>query len=277
MKKAVGVISLPLMATWLLFSSCTLMYPCGSGFEYCVEDDCVCGLSCARQDCVDLDHVCVGYLFDDTTGVCVDRRYQDRHGLPLLDGIADGETGAVETGDRGTSDGEGDGGTEDTACFEQWTGIHPGGNFWECDAMIDCDAIDAAWDHGLAADEAALVDLVNAIRAEPQTCGQSERAAVGSLEHMPLMRCASRLHAWDQQHRDYYGHSCPDGNGPAYRMAKTGAGSSASENIYMTTMGPEGTVQGWMDSPGHCDIIMNSSKNHIGVGRYGGHWVMKLI
>ena len=201
-------------------------------------------------------------------------------------GTGDGGTGDSGTGDGGTGDGgtgdggTGDGGTgdEDTdECFDQWTGVHPGGNFWECDAMIDCDAIDASWDNGLAADEAEVVELVNAIRAEPQTCGQSERAAVGPLEHMPLMRCASRLHAWDQQYRGYYDHYCPDGYGPGYRMSKTGAGSSAAENIYMTMMGPQGTVQGWMNSPGHCNNIMNGSYSRIGVGRYGGHWVMKLI
>lgn len=158
-----------------------------------------------------------------------------------------------------------------------WSGEHPGGNPWEIDELIDCEAIAASWDCGLAEDEEAVVELVNEMRAEPQTCGETVWPAAGPVEHVPLMRCASRLHAWDQQHRGYYSHDSPEGHGPGYRMNKTGAGTTAAENIFMTTMDPEGTMAGWMNSPGHCQNIMNGDYSYIGVGRFGGHWVMKLI
>lgn len=160
-----------------------------------------------------------------------------------------------------------------------WSGLHPGPdiNPWDDDDLINCELISESWDCQLAADEEAVVALVNQLRAEEQQCGNQSYPAVAPLQHEPLMQCASRLHAWDQQYRNYYDHTSPEGHGPGYRMAKTGAGNTAAENIFMTTSGPEGTVAGWMNSPDHCANIMNGSYSKIGVGRYGGHWVMKLI
>lgn len=156
-----------------------------------------------------------------------------------------------------------------------WDDTHDGSNPW--DEPMDCEAISSSWSCSLAADEVRVVEIVNEMRAQTQTCGDDEYAPVGPVTMEPLMRCASRMHSWDQQGRGFYSHYSPDGMGPGGRLSHVGFGGWGwGENIYMTNSTPEGAMQGWMASAGHCRNIMNGSFSRIGVGRYGGHYVMKL-
>jgi uncharacterized protein YkwD len=195
-------------------------------------------------------------------------------------GEADADAASVDAGPDTDDTGPEDTGGADTGPLPEcganvWDDTHDGTNPW--DDPIDCAAIAASWDCDLADDEQRVLELVNQMRSQEQECGSTSYSAASPVQMNPELRCAARMHAWDQQGRGYYDHTTPEGLSPGDRATNAGFQSgNVAENIFMINASPEATVQGWMDSPGHCANIMKSHFSKVGVGRYGGHYVLML-
>jgi len=112
---------------------------------------------------------------------------------------------------------------------------------------------------GLSADEALMVDLVNA-----------ERAARGlpALRVDLAMVAVARAHSTDMATRDFFSHINPDGLDPFDRMRAAGITfGAAAENIAMyptTTQAHEAL----MASDGHRRNILGAAYRRIGIGIY---------
>jgi uncharacterized protein YkwD len=63
---------------------------------------------------------------------------------------------------------------------------------------------------------------------------------------------------------DHRGH---DGSSPAVRVERAGYGSYlvVGENIAAGAMTPAEVTQGWLESPAHCENIMDSRFSEIGI------------
>lgn len=93
----------------------------------------------------------------------------------------------------------------------------------------------------------------------------------------PELQRASRKHAQDMIRRDYFSHST-QGSGDTFADRIRAEGyrfSSASENIAYGTkrQGWAGSIfNGWMDSSGHRQNILNDTYQQVGIGLDSGNY-----
>ena len=113
----------------------------------------------------------------------------------------------------------------------------------------------------------------------------NERIAAGypGLEYNGVLARAAQGHAADMRVCSYFAHECLDGRTPFDRMAAAGyAGSTMGENIAAGQQTPQEVVEGWMESKGHRENILNPDFTEIGVGyeysedSLGPRWVQNF-
>lgn len=124
------------------------------------------------------------------------------------------------------------------------------------------------------ADEEAMLELVNEVRATPTTCGANGTLpAAPPLTMADALRCAARRHSVDMSTRDYFDHISPEGEGPGDRVAKTGYSFAVvGENIAggLTLDNPEAALAGLLGSDDHCAILMGAEFTEFGAGHFEG-------
>jgi uncharacterized protein YkwD len=127
------------------------------------------------------------------------------------------------------------------------------------------------WDPMMTQFEDEVLLLVNERRMAGATCGGQTRAAVPPLSSDGSLRCAARLHSTDMSVQDYFDHNSLDGRDPGDRVNAAGfVGSWVGENIAYGQSSPQQVMDGWMQSDGHCNNIMQENYLYIGVGAYQG-------
>lgn len=125
----------------------------------------------------------------------------------------------------------------------------------------------ASWPEARVEKERAVLDLVNAARAEGRDCASLAREPAGALAWNEELAWASRWHAEDMARGRYFAHESQDGRTPFERMEAAGYdGFPRSENIAAGDIDPGAVVEGWMGSDGHCQNIMDPEANELGVG-----------
>ncbi len=159
---------------------------------------------------------------------------------------------------------------------DYWDNHHDGSDPWD-PFEIDCDELAASWDCQITDEEELILELINQYRQEEQECGSSTYGPSEPMEMNAQLQCAARIHSWDMSGRNYYAHDTPEGLSPSNRVSIVpGPLNSSAENIYDFWGTPEGAVQGWMNSPGHCKNMMCGSYSSIGVGKYGTMHTLKI-
>lgn len=84
----------------------------------------------------------------------------------------------------------------------------------------------------------------------------------------------------DMATNNYFSHDSPNYGSPFDMMEQYGISyQTAGENIAKGQTSPEQVVNGWMNSEGHRENIMNANFTHIGVGyvEQGNHWTQQFI
>ncbi|GMV12705.1 MAG: CAP domain-containing protein [Myxococcales bacterium] len=135
-----------------------------------------------------------------------------------------------------------------------------------------------------AAFECKIVELVNQHRAAGATCGGNAMPPVGKLTMHSTLRATARAHAADMAQKGYFAHDNLEGKSPFDRMSEAGyQWSTAGENIAAGSPTPEGAMDQWMKSPGHCANIMKAEFEDIGVGyaaqdgsKFTHYWVQNF-
>ena len=99
-----------------------------------------------------------------------------------------------------------------------------------------------------------------------------QRAANGCppLAVNQAMTTAAYEHSQDMAVNGYFAHDTPSGVTPWTRMKDLGYTEPAAENIAEGYRTPQEVVNGWMNSPGHRQNILNCSYKAAGVGYYDG-------
>lgn len=134
---------------------------------------------------------------------------------------------------------------------------------------IDFTAMDSPT--GPSSEEIEVVNLVNLERLILK---------LHPLQWDSRLYLAATGHAQDMAQQDYFDHTSLDGRTAGTRITQAGyVWSTYGENIAAAYATPVAVVEGWMNSSGHRDNILNSRYCDIGVGyaysaasRYGDYW-----
>jgi uncharacterized protein YkwD len=129
-----------------------------------------------------------------------------------------------------------------------------------------------------------VLRLVNDARARPRVCGRTPFQAAPALRLATTLNEAALAHALDMLRHGYFDHIARDGSTPGMRVAASGYRyQMVGENIAEGPQTPEEAVQGWLESPGHCQNIMDPRYTDMGLafaanssGRPRIEWVQEF-
>jgi uncharacterized protein YkwD len=128
------------------------------------------------------------------------------------------------------------------------------------------------------------LELVNQVRARGTRCGQRSFAPTSPLTLSPTLATVAFGHAADMADHDYFEHEDLAGRSPAQRVRAGGYQEKlVGENIAYGPKSIDEVVQGWLESPDHCENIMDPRFAQMGIAyapgqlsRRGLYWVQLL-
>ena len=114
----------------------------------------------------------------------------------------------------------------------------------------------------------SMLDDLNAARAVTRTCGDTEYAAQPALQWSGSLAEIAMIHSMDMAARAYFAHDTLDGPTFSERVWPYWNGRTIGENIAASShdKDDQGVIEMWLNSPGHCALIMNPSFTHAGIG-----------
>jgi uncharacterized protein YkwD len=117
---------------------------------------------------------------------------------------------------------------------------------------------------------AAPANTLAAFEDEVLALTNAERAKVGcaALRLNTALRTAARNHSTDMARNNYFSHTGRNGSSPGDRMRAAGYDTSRgwAENIAAGYRTPAAVMDGWMNSTGHRNNILNCNLRALGVG-----------
>jgi len=142
----------------------------------------------------------------------------------------------------------------------------------------------AALSHPPSSLASRVLDLVNAARARGTQCGSRSFAPAPPVALSSTLGGVALGHATDMAEHGYFEHEDLSGRTPADRVRAAGYREKlVGENIAYGPQTPDEVVQGWLDSPGHCENIMDPRFGEMGIAyapgraaRRGLYWVQLL-
>lgn len=126
---------------------------------------------------------------------------------------------------------------------------------------------DDDWSASAAQLEQQMLSELNARRARPASCGGRPFVAAPPLVPRDELRRAARHHSLDMAQRDYFDHCSLEGCDVEDRVGAAGwQAAHWAENIAVQAPTAAAAVQLLMDSPEHCQNIMDGRLRHVGLG-----------
>lgn len=131
---------------------------------------------------------------------------------------------------------------------------------------------------------ARALQLVNDVRARGTRCGEKPFGPAPPVRLSGALAEVALGHASDMALHDYFEHQDLNGRSPADRVRAIGYRETlVGENIAYGPQSADEVVQGWLDSPGHCENIMDPRFSEMGLAfaagqasRRGLYWVQLL-
>jgi uncharacterized protein YkwD len=128
---------------------------------------------------------------------------------------------------------------------------------------------------------ARALELVNEVRARGTRCGTRDFAPAAPLTLSRTLAGVAFGHAADMAEHDYFEHVDRTGQSPADRVRAVGYRERlVGENIAYGPESVDEVVKGWLDSPEHCENIMDPRFEQMGFAyatgqgsRRGLYWV----
>jgi uncharacterized protein YkwD len=127
------------------------------------------------------------------------------------------------------------------------------------------------------------LQLVNDVRSRGTHCGDELFGPAPPVTLSGTLAGVAVGHASDMADKNYFEHVDPAGQSPADRVRAVGYSEKlVGENIAFGPKSVDEVVQGWLDSPGHCENIMDPRFVEMGLGLAVGHakrglyWVQVL-
>jgi uncharacterized protein YkwD len=131
---------------------------------------------------------------------------------------------------------------------------------------------------------ARALQLVNDVRARGARCGEKSFGPAPPVRLSGTLAEVALGHASDMALHDYFEHQDLSDRSPADRVRAIGYRETlVGENIAYGPQSADEVVQGWLDSPGHCENIMDPRFSEMGLAfaagqasRRGLYWVQLL-
>ncbi|MGB6306945.1 MAG: CAP domain-containing protein [Steroidobacteraceae bacterium] len=128
------------------------------------------------------------------------------------------------------------------------------------------------------------LELVNQVRARGARCGERAFAPAPPVRLSGTLDSVALGHAVDMAEHNYFEHEDLAGHSPADRVRAVGYQEKlVGENIAYGPKSADEVVQGWLDSPGHCENIMDPRFAEMGIAyapgqasKRGLYWVQLL-
>ncbi len=125
------------------------------------------------------------------------------------------------------------------------------------------------WRRIEAGSEAQVLDLTNIIRV---------RSDLSVLEPDEEASDVAFLHSEDMMENDYFSHESIDGSTLADRLKEGDVSyATAGENIAANYSDSIAAVEGWLNSKGHRENMLNKDFTHLGVGVYHKYYTQNFI
>jgi uncharacterized protein YkwD len=119
---------------------------------------------------------------------------------------------------------------------------------------------------------ARALELVNQVRARGARCGERSFAPAPPVKLSNTLDGVALGHADDMARHNYFEHQDLTGHSPADRVRAVGYQEKlVGENIAYGPKSADEVVQGWLDSPGHCENIMDPRFAEMGIAFAPGH------
>ncbi|MEM6398239.1 MAG: CAP domain-containing protein [Bacteroidota bacterium] len=133
----------------------------------------------------------------------------------------------------------------------------------------------------LSSEELVLNDralaLVNAQRKSGCRCGNRNMPPVPALRVNSQLFAAAEVHANDMRRMNNMRHQGSDGSDVGDRVTRQGyRWQAVGENIARGYSSVEQVVQGWFDSPGHCQNMMSENFNEMALAHDDLFWAQVL-
>lgn len=111
-----------------------------------------------------------------------------------------------------------------------------------------------------------VLALINQLRVESQTCGDTSYPAVTEITWSSTLTLAATEHSNNMANYNFFDHTGLDGSTVGTRVTAQGyTWSRVSENIAAGQTSAQSVVDGWMSSEGHCANIMNADVTEMGL------------
>jgi uncharacterized protein YkwD len=128
------------------------------------------------------------------------------------------------------------------------------------------------------------LQLINDVRARGTRCGERSFGPAPPVKLSGTLAGVAFGHATDMAEHNYFEHEDLAGHSPADRVRAVGYREKlVGENIAYGPKSTEEVVQGWLDSPGHCENIMDPRFAEMGIAfaagqksKHGLYWVQVL-
>lgn len=142
----------------------------------------------------------------------------------------------------------------------------------------------AACDRNDIDQQTLALEIINTARASDRLCGDDPYPAVPPLQADTRLLQAALQHASDMSTHNFFSHTGSDGSDVAERVtARDFIWRAVGENIAAGQDTLDVTLQGWLESPGHCRNLMNPAYTHMGIActsspqsEHGEYWTQVL-
>jgi uncharacterized protein YkwD len=108
--------------------------------------------------------------------------------------------------------------------------------------------------------------LVNRARAGARRCGRTQYAPAPPLRASDVLSAAARMQAQDLAARSLLSHRGADGSDPGQRATRAGyRWRVVGENVASGPQTADEVIAGWLESPDHCENIMDPRYTEMGI------------
>lgn len=119
--------------------------------------------------------------------------------------------------------------------------------------------------------ETTMLGLINDARAEGRNCGNEFFPAAPPLDWDDRVEAAALGHSVDMAENQFFDHEGSDGSNTGDRLMNEGYDPGAwGETILAGIEDEAAVVEAFLDSPGHCEILMDPSYEDVGAGAAEG-------
>lgn len=118
----------------------------------------------------------------------------------------------------------------------------------------------------------SMLATINAARGQARSCGSKGNFdAQSPFSWSSSLANIAKIHSMDMATQGYFSHTSKDGTSMGDRVFPYWSGYRVGENIFGSSIDRSNSyvVNAWLESDGHCALIMDPDFTHVGVG--AGH------